>query len=55
MADTGEDREIRQRVNANQAERAAETKKLAEKLKRSAAAPTLKKPSKRRSQPKKRT
>lgn len=33
MADTGEDREIRRRANANEAEAIRESKKLAEKAK----------------------
>jgi hypothetical protein len=55
MADMGEDREIRQRVNANQAERVAEAKKLAEKLRSSPARTTPRKSKKRVSQPKPRT
>jgi hypothetical protein len=48
MADRGEDREIQQRVNANQAERVAEAKKLAEKLKQPSASRLPKKLRKKR-------
>ncbi len=37
MADTGEDREIKRRANANAAETIRESKKLAEKMKQRAA------------------
>ena len=50
MADTGEDREIRQRAKAHQAETVVESKKLAQRLKKSSTTGMPRKTNRRRGQ-----